>query len=130
MMIKTTILLLFFPLIGISQTATMDGKLWLANNRSEAVGQADSVVTRNFFDAEWVDVRSDFTIDTMMDLWFVIQPNSGPATAFRTGTRELSTDALSRITSMTEGATLMVLFQSRDPKGAAPKMNKLVLRLL
>lgn len=129
-MVKAIILLILFPLIGESQTLTREGQIWLANSRGESVGQADSVVTRNFFDAEWVDVRSDFTIDPMMDLWFVLQPSSGPAMASKSGTRELPADVLSRITSLTDGAVLNVLFQARDPKAVAPQKNKLTLRLL
>lgn len=129
-MFKGTLLLLLLPMIGISQTPLTEGQLWLANNRGEAVGQADSVITRNFFDAKWVDVRADFMLDPALDCWIVLQPDSGSASAFKIVNRELSPEVLTKITSLTSGANFLMVFQPRVQQKSQQKKNQLALRLL
>jgi hypothetical protein len=121
----------FLPLLGWGQTASQEGHIWLANSRGEAVGQADSLVTRNFFDAEWVDVRTDFVIDPSVECWVVLMPeDKSAAKAYKINKQELFPEVLNGIKNQVGDAKVMLLFQPRKGEVTTLQKNKLELRLL
>jgi CO dehydrogenase/acetyl-CoA synthase gamma subunit (corrinoid Fe-S protein) len=125
------VVLLALPLMGKSQTNEQEGHIWLVNNRGEAVDAKDSIVTRNFFDAEWVDIQADFTIDEAVECWLIFQPENGNAKAFKFAGLDFNGSHIQKsIEDQPTGTKVLVILQPKNGQAVKIKKNKLELRLL
>lgn len=126
------IFMLVFPLAGLCQTKTKEGKIWLTNSRGERIGGADTVVARKFFDAEWIRIEPDYSVSPQAEWWFVVRSsNQCSSGVHQFKTTEIPPDIIQKIRLLNgDGINIMLFFQPDNPEDWDPKKNKLDFRLL
>jgi hypothetical protein len=128
-MIKTLLILFLFPVVVMGQTKPKTGNIWLCNSRGETVGSSNPVITRHFFDAEWVDIRSDFMTDSATNWCFVIRADQFTSAVFTFKTCEFPDNVIKKIKLVSDSATIM-LFLQPVPEEWDLKKNRLDFKLL
>jgi hypothetical protein len=93
---------------------TRGTKISLINSKGQKITSRDTLVSKKYFQTDWVDVYFGKEPDSSMEYWVVIQPPEGAAKAIKMFGRRLMEEAKSTIVKAPVGSKVFIINQQPD----------------
>ena len=98
----------------------IEERVWLQNSKGKIIGDQDSVVSRDYFWASWVDVQSEYIFGDKIKYTLIIQPPTKDASLYQFTTKRFSEKVLRGIDN-SERASIITLYVEEDNKDTKTK---------